>query len=68
MLKELRIGTGKMTLFERASIEDLVGIEIPESKQVSKKDRASLRTLVNLLRKTANLHLDGVSSHTGLVL
>ena len=36
--------------------------------QASDKDRASLRTLVNLLRKTTCLRLDGVSSETGLIM
>ena len=47
----------------------LVGLEIPQDcMQASDKDRASLRTLVNLLRKTTSLRLDGVSTETGLIM
>ena len=64
---ELHLGQTKFELFSSANVEDMIGLELPFVINCAQSDRANLRTLVHLLKKTRILKLTHIS-HTWTIL
>ena len=65
--KELYIGYRGFQLFSEATLDDMIGLELPYVVQCQPSDRLNLKTIVNLLQKTRRLKLEHMS-HTWTIL
>ena len=58
----LHIGNRGFQLFQDSRLDQMVGLELPFAIQCKESDRANLRTIVALLKKTRVLSLDRIKT------
>lgn len=61
-IRRLYVGNRGFQLFSDASLDDMVGLQLPFMVNCRESDRANLRTIVSLLKKTRILHLDRIKT------